>query len=521
MIQRFKALLNNPVFLVGLTALLTALTIQPGELGNIDAMRRLQTTRSLWTSEPAVIPGDNGLIGRNGQPYYWYGIGQSLLMLPADILARSTVTFISRFREPPWWLLGKDTTVSFITSAVVSTLAILVCFYFLRRLAFTANQSIVGALTLLFGTTFLHYTQNMQENNYLLLLTLTGLYFQYDWFKNGSNRSLFWGSMALGANLLTRLTTGLDIVAGALFIFLCMWYEKDRRRGMWGRMIEYGRVCIPCYLAFFLIDRLYQYYRFGSLFNTHLQVFVVQFQQFYPGLTMEPGWPWSTPFWKGFLGPLITPEKSIFLFDPLIVLTLILTFCLWKRFASDTKAYVIASVWLLFAYVVFYARYYDWSGDSAWGDRFVTTPVQMLAMISIPLLMRHRITLKTWVWNLGKAIAAASVTVQIASVFFWHHLELAQMKTLGHPTFVVGLRFLNIIAFATGMTDRWGLSNPYTVRWRESSTPYFFPFLVMRQGTTSGWKLVILFAGWVCLLAALVVMLFFVKGRIGRSQESA
>ena len=218
---------------------------------------------------------------------------------------------------------------------------------------------------------------------------------------------------------------------------------------------------------------------------------------------------------------MITPEKSIFLFDPLIVLTLILTFCLWKRFASDTKAYVIALAWLLLADIVFYAKYYNWSGDPAWGDRFVTTPVQLLAMFSIPIFMRYGGTLKPWAWKLGKAVAGTSVIIQIASVFFWHRLEPQQMGTLGHPTFVLGLRFVNIVAFATRMTDRWGLSNPYTVRWRESSTPYFFPLLVMRQGTTSGWKLVILFAGWACLLAALAVVLFSVQAKIRRSQESA
>src|SRR5713101_7436091 len=106
--QRFIALFNKPVFLVGLTAVLTALLVQPGQFASIDTVRRLQTTRSFWTSAPPVAPGDiRGLVGRNGQLHYWYGMGQSLLMLPADILARGTIRFISRFREPPLWLVGE------------------------------------------------------------------------------------------------------------------------------------------------------------------------------------------------------------------------------------------------------------------------------------------------------------------------------------------------------------------------------------------------------------------------------
>ena len=523
--QRFIALFRKPIFLVVLTAFLAALVIQPWELGGADVQRRLQVTRSFWTSEPTVRPGDVGLVGRNGKLYSWYGMGQSLAMLPADIIARETVRFISRFREPPWWLVGEEEMVSYITSPVMCVLAVLMCFRFLKSLAFTVNESIVGALTLLFGTTFLHYTQNLQENSLILLLTLTGFYFQYDWLKNESTRSLIWGSLALGANLLVSLDQGLNLIAGAVFILLCLWYRRDRSRTPFSRLMPYGRTCISCYAACFIIERLYHYYRFGSFFHTDQQIFAGQFQRMFPGLTLEPGWPWSISFWTGFLGPLITPEKSIFLFDPLLVLTLVLSFLFWKRFAPDTKAYVTALVLLLLSYIVFYAKYYNWGGNPAWGDRFVTTPVQLLAMISVPLLMRYRSALNPWVWKWGKAVAAISVTIQIASVFFWPRLELQQMGTFGHPTFVVGLRFRNIVAFATGMTDRWSLNNQYTLNnlldpVHRSGTPYFFPFLSMHQGV-AGAKAAFLIGGWVCLLAALIGLLFCIKAKIRRCEEPA
>ena len=64
---------------------------------------------------------------------------------------------------------------------------------------------------------------------------------------------------------------------------------------------------------------------------------------------------------------------------------------IWKRFHSAIKAYLIATLWLLVMYIIFfYARYFDWSGDFAWGDRYITTPVQLLAMSSVPLLRHNR-----------------------------------------------------------------------------------------------------------------------------------
>jgi len=460
-----------------------------------------------------VRPADLALIGRNGQRYYWYGMGHSLLMLPADILARGSVKLISRFREPPWWLLNEDTVVSCVTSTLVCTLAILLCFHFLRLLSFTVSQSLLGACTLLFGTTFLHYTQTPQENNYLLLLTLAGFCFQYDWFRSGSTRSLFFGSMAFGANLLTRLTTGQDLLAGALFILLCLWFDEKRKGTLRDRLTEYARICIPCYAAFFAADRLYQYHRFGSVFTTYLHVFGAQFRfsPVHSAGAMEPSWPWSTPFWEGFLGPLVSPDRSIFLFDPLIILTFVLLFLLWKRLAADLKAFAIASAGLLFAYISFYAKYYDWSGAAAWGDRYVTTPVELLAMISIPLLMRHQSSVKGWLQEFGMAIAAVSVTVQGASVFFWYYLEDRQIAVLGQSHFVIGLRLLNIVAFALGTQDKWGLSlgnlSPHTPK---MNTPNFFPFLVTRQGIISPVKSEVLVAMWTGLLAALAGLLFLI-----------
>ncbi len=83
-------------------------------------------------------------------------------------------------------------------------------------------------------------------------------------------------------------------------------------------------------------------------------------------------------------------------------------------------------------------------------------------MISIPLLLRHRAGLRKIVWRAGMALATVSVIIQIASIAFWHPLEIHQMDTLGHPTFVVGLRFKNIAAVAFGKVDQWGLSNQLT-----------------------------------------------------------
>ena len=517
-------MLCSPAVLVGLAAFLTALLVQSGELGSIDTEIRLQTAHSFGTNAPSVPDNspEFGAAGRNGHIYATYGVGQSLLMVPSDVIGTylQGMPLLASFAEHDPGI--RQIVVSYSTNILVSVLTVLMCVRFLCLLEFTGGQVAAGALTLLFGTTFLHYTQNMMENNLILLLTFIGLSFHYDWVRSGRIRSLVIGSLALGSNLLVRLTTVMDILAAALFVLLVLWPKHVHTRDFWAQLASYIRIAGLCYAAFLVVDRIYQYERFGSFFNTYLTVVAQQQRKLDPSL--PAGFPWSTPLREGLFGPLVTPEKSLFLFDPVILLTLLLSLLVWKNFHSHIKAFLVAALALLAMYIFFYAKYYEWSGDFAWGDRYITTPVQLLGMISVPLLLRHRFQLPKIVWPAGQAIVGLSLAVQLASVVFWHPLEIHQMETLGHPTFVVGLRFKNIAAAIVGKVEKWGLSNDDTreIDGIHANTPYFLPFLLKKDGSVSKTKADGLIAGWFVVLAALVIVLVFIwrKSRGGLLQHT-
>src|SRR5579859_2009858 len=208
---------RNPLFLLVLAAGLIAFVVQSGELGSADTMHRLQSTHAFWTSEPPVFPSEYpefGVHGRGGSLQSWYGIGQSLLMLPTDILG----AYIAKL---PLFDNYGDTdptvraiVVTYLTEILITVLTALVCFRLLRQFAFSVNHSVAGVLAFLLATTHLHYTQNMMENNYICLLTLIGFSFEYEWLQTGSRRALLIGTGSFGLNLLTRITTGMDLVAG-------------------------------------------------------------------------------------------------------------------------------------------------------------------------------------------------------------------------------------------------------------------------------------------------------------------
>ncbi len=524
MTSRVGPWLRDPLFLLCLVAGLLALVVQSGELGTADTTHRLQTTHWLWTSQPQVFPNEYpefGLPGRGGRIYSWYGIGQSLLMLPTDLVATWIAHWqiFSGYEDDP---TVRSILVSYSTNILVNVLTSLIAFRLLRQLRFSVNESIAGVLALLFCTTHLHYTQNMQENNYIMLLTLTGFSFQYEWLRDGSRRALLLGSAALGLNLLTRVTTGLDLIAGGIFILAVLWFEQARGRKLLQRAMEYSKVAVPVYAFFALVERLYSFYRFGSLTQTYIPIFAREARRQDP--TLPANFPWNTPFHEGVLGALFKPEKSIFLFDPLLVLALLLLVLLWKRLDAEVRAYAVASLLLLAGYIGFYARYSYWAGDFAWGDRYVSTAAQMVALMAVPLLLRYRASLRLWFWRCGLTLIVASVIVQLASIAFWLPLEIYQMETFGHPTFVIALRFKNIAAFALDKMNAWG---PNTEAMTQDPWDYvhltawnFFPFLLRRVGVAPGWVVNVAFVVWAAAVAALATMLWRLRTMCESKQES-
>jgi len=523
MTSRPRGWFRDPLVLLALTACLAAFVVQSGELGSADTMHRLQTAHSFWTPEPPVFPHEYpefGVHGRGGKLYDWYGVGQPLLLLPADIggtyIERLPVFAEYNGNDPS----VRNIVVSYSTNILISVLTALLCFRFLRRLKFSTSQAVAGVLALLFCTTHLHYTQNMMENNYIMLLTLAGFTFQYDWLRTGSRGALLIGSAAFGLNLLTRLTTGLDLLAAASFLFLVVWFEPVRGRALWERFLSYVRTALPVYAVFLFIDRLYQYYRFGSFFNTYVHFFAVERRLLDPSLPAN--YPFETPFHVGFLGPLIAPEKSIFLFDPLLVLTIVIAAIAWKRFRPEIRAYLIAGFLLLLAYISFYAKYTVWSGDFAWGDRYVSTAAELVAFISVPLLLRHRVDLGKFIWTIGVALIAVSAAIQVASLTFWLPLEIYQMETFGHPTFVIALRFRNIIAFALGKMAPWGLNTHAMTEdpwdYAHITTWNFLPFVLRRVGEAPGWVVKVCFSLWIAGITTLTLALWRLREVLDASE---
>jgi hypothetical protein len=457
--------LIGKVFLWAVLSLMLCVLLNPGNFGTIDTTRRLQVARWIWRGEPPVVPGETsfGLIGRDGTRQAWYGIGQSLVLVPFDALVRTAV--MPRLQHYGLNVEKQQqiavVLIAFLMQWVIATGVLTLAYEILRTFSLSQAESLAGTVALLFGTTFLQYIQSAQENNLLLLLVMLALYGIQRWRQTGRPAWAVLSGAACGFAILVRLTSVLETAVFAGLI--CVLPRNSAVTGGAGRAL---RNFAPPVIVALLLDRWYQWHRFGEFFSTYIGVFGRQAQP-----TDAPdSFPFSYPFLNGFWGAFFSPDKSIFLFDPLLVVLLMVVVLVWQKIERTLRTAILSFLVLLLLYIGTYATYFDFGGDVAWGHRFVTLPVQLLCLFSVPLLLRFAYTLTAVVRRAAWALVIGSVMLQAASTAVAPNLEVLQ-REMGYSHGVIVNRGLNLLDLAEDREIRG--SDRIPAEWRSL---YYFPF---------------------------------------------
>jgi hypothetical protein len=113
----------------------------------------------------------------------------------------------------------------------------------------------------------------------------------------------------------------------------------------------------------------------------------------------------NDPLLVGLYGILLSSGKSIFLFSPPLLLGL----WGWKQFAHRKE--VTSEAWLFLgiciAQILFYAKYWFWSSDDAWGERYLIPGALLLCIPIVTVVHRRAIVIP---------LVAAGVLVQLLAV---------------------------------------------------------------------------------------------------------
>ena len=468
-----------------LGVLFIGVAVQPGNLGSVDTSRRLQVTHSLWTSAPPVARNDAeafGIRGRRGIQEAWYGIGQSLLMLPADIVVSGVGIEGSPRKEHM-----RVALVEYLTFPAVSVAVVACAGRLLANLGFTTSEMVPATVLFFLGSSLLPYTQINQENSLLAFSTLGGLAFGFQWLHERKAIAALLSGLLFSFGILTRLPSLLDALLTA---GLLAWVSAPRdavgiRRltTAWGRR-DFLWLGAPVAAAL-LIDRLYQWYRFGDVAKTYIHLFGEQARLRNP--LLPASFPFSGNVRDGLLGPFFSPDRSIFLFEPFVLLALILAILTWRRLPEPIQGVIIYGGVLICCYAGLYARYYNWPGASCWGNRFLTTPTLVTALVGSALWIRHRDQMGRPVRTICRVVIGFAVAVQASSLVFSYNLEEIQLSVLGPGLTQVGLRWANILGVLVGLEHTWGLR--VTGVSDRFLTPNFLPFLA-RSWLGDTWSLI-------------------------------
>jgi hypothetical protein len=240
-----------------------------------------------------------GLTGKDGTRQAWYGIGQSIVLVPFDALVSSTA-------GPMLRRSGLDAEkqqqiivllIAFLMQSVMTFGILSVSYGVLLLFGFTERESLSGALALLFATTVLQYVQSAQENNLLLLLALVALYSIRHWQKENRASGAALAGSACGFAILVRLPSVLE--KAMLFGFAVSAAVRWK---------QFARAFAPPVVCGFIVDRWYQWYRFGDVFGTYMGVLGKQARP----ADAPSSYPFSYPFWEGAWRTLFPPTNLFF-----------------------------------------------------------------------------------------------------------------------------------------------------------------------------------------------------------------
>ena len=407
-----------------------------------------QIVRNKGLSIEDTLRTRNFAIGVDGRRYSLYGLGQSICMLPfaATGLAMEKVAGIN----PRVADLAGQFLVSVILFPAIGAMLVWLFYRLVIELGYSKSVSILTASVLGFATMNFHYSVNTQEQTQVALLLVLAIFLMVKYHRRYRFVYAWFFCVSLGVCLIFRLTSAvmifflyLVVVATEVFGSGKKSYSKTVARWFFAGVLGTGGFIVVC--------GWYNFMRFGSVFESGYPL-VKRFAiaTALGGHRMFEGAPLPA-----LAGMLFSPGKSIFLYNPVLVL---LPFCIWP-FYRRHKVVALAVASVVVANFVFYSFATAWAGDYAWSIRY---EVPVLAFLVLPLAWLFSRPMKSMVKVLVILLVSISCAIQLASVVYKVNLEFFQNPN--HSTipddYVWDLsqshlvkRFYNIWGHLTGNRD--------------------------------------------------------------------
>lgn len=363
-------------------------------------------------------------LGIDGRRYSLWNLGQSLCLMPfAGIaLALEKLTPIG----PEISDLVGQFLASVIFFPLVGALGVWVFYRLAILLGYSERAAFWGAAVLGFATMHFHYSVATHEQSQVALLLLVAVVLIV---KNLSKPRFIYAwlfCVVLGLCLLIRATALVMVLPMYMVVVAAEFWaaEAPNKLKVVGKWLLAGF----CGTGGFIAETLwYNYIRFGNVFEMgYKRAFESQWVEY--NLFASPPLPTLAAM-------LFSPGKSIFLYNPVLLLVPVIIYAFYRRHKVVTLAIAAAIV----GNFVFYSFFTAWAGDYAWSIRYqaVILPFLVLPLVelfdpstSLRAVSERSESNRRPLKSFGKTVIILIITVssmiQLASVVYNFNLEFVQ-----------------------------------------------------------------------------------------------
>jgi hypothetical protein len=366
---------------VGLFLLSVYLLTYSGQFHSSDGQAMFAVTESLVRrgdydiNQLLWMGQQQGAYGLDGELYCHKGIATSLLSLPLAWLGLVV----------PFWGMVQTTL---LFNAVITALAGAFVYLYVNGLRYSASTSLILSLVFGLATLAWPYAKYFFSEPLAGLSLLAAAYFLLRYRHIGQTSDTLWAGTSLGLAVATRFA---NIITLPLFGLLLLAYivTRDKEQGIRDKPL-------PPILAFALplaptalLLGSYNYARYGDVLETG----------YLPQQTF------STPWLEGISGLLLSPGRGLFLYAPILLVSLLAIPAFVKRHRLEAALALLVSV----SYILLYGRWFFWHAGYAWGPRFLIPIVPFAVIFMAPLV--EKLSGKGWL--IFACLCLVSVAIQI------------------------------------------------------------------------------------------------------------
>jgi hypothetical protein len=262
-----------------------------------------------------------------------------------------------------------QTSTLFTNSLVTAITLIIVMIVSLQLGASLRGAALIG-LVFGFGSYAFAYAKTLGAEPGTAMCVILAVMFGIEAVRTGSTKAVLACGVAAGAAVWFRSTA---------LIFLPIfgvWFLATFNKGGWGRALRRAALFSLGVIVMLLLLALINEWRYGT-WRTF------GYNQSTSRINALPA---GGPILEGIWGQWLSPGKSIFLYAPFVLLSIAGLVVSVRKFPRELALLVavVAGNTLLFGRVRF------WSGDWAWGPRYMLIVLPCLAVMCAPLVNMRR-----------------------------------------------------------------------------------------------------------------------------------